>query len=67
MFKRTEGKTLRLRPEATGPHGERLDDDWAVAVDLLREAATLTNARTGMMIGFDQRSSETRAATLTSE
>jgi hypothetical protein len=55
MFRKTEGKTLRLRPEATGPQGERLDDDWTIEIHSAREAATLTNARTGVtaIVGFD--------------
>jgi hypothetical protein len=55
MFRRTEGKRLRLRPEATGPHGERLDDDWSIEIDPVREAATLTNIRTRLtvVVGFD--------------
>lgn len=55
MFTRTAGKTLRLRPEATGPQGERLDDDWAIEIDPAREAATLTNIRMRLtvVVGFD--------------
>jgi hypothetical protein len=56
QFRRCIGQRLRLEPQALGPDGREVDDDWAVTgVDQPNRSATLRNLTRGgdIVVGFD--------------